>query len=709
VTDSGYIGAHVQISSLLPGELETAAIRWRNGVEDQFGIPDGENLRPVISERGEFATDHSVLVDDEWQVQEADVLAVGPYGESWFDELGNIATDDHQYLFEKKGVKLRASLPNNSRVDYVARFYPDDGAERLISDPLIKADQTDPDPIVALDTSSNADVVGWFDSGATGLEAGTPRSFHWNSGAFTHVSDQDDGSRFLAINNSGQILAGRGSSSGSAGARQLDSGEVQYFLRQPNTDKNANGLDDDWEIKNQITDPDSSADADSLTNRQEQALGLNPNKSDSDGDEMDDGEEVLAGEDSAVASGNGPDPDPGSFLGEQLYLETRPYERWINGTEDVPGFDFYSGVQLVEKAALNNISTSRVPTTEAALNFLSQFSPPPTIKWPNLELWEPEEIFGPKYTPPYGAHEPGVFRIERYPLTGHLEEPYQFYVAYSAKAVEFDKVTTDLGSYDFMNGRTTSFEFRLVHKETTDQGEFYKTVDSTRSASFVLVRARVPISSTDSYDAVHDWEVKGTISEVLKHPEVEILDVEVKTVSIQPGNSKSVGDDQEWQNRNTVRAVMPGEVEDPNFAYYAGLLPVGVTVDYNRDGNIDDEDTSQSSESRPFSFWLNNDQDDKDYGETLPASSADSSDSQIKSIRDLEDFARLRINIGGIHEQIRSGEIKVGLKWKNITEGSPSVKIWTNMSLGGGADYLSDNATAESNIQLQNPGHVHGQ
>ncbi len=207
-----------------------------------------------------------------------------------------------------------------------------------------------------------------------------------------------------------------------------------------------------------------------------------------------------------------------------------------------------------------------------------------------------------------------------------------------------------------------------MNKGTTTEGEFYKPVDAKRSASFILVRARVPIDSAEPLFAPHDWEVQGTIGEVLKHPEVEILDVETKTISILQGQSKSVEDGQDWQDQHTVRAVMPDEVEDPNYAYYAGLLHVDIVPDYNRDGTIDEQDRNRVTDENPWRWWVNDDDDrsgprgrndwDKPGSESADAVATPE---VVDGIRDLIDFFPLFIDVNPLLDALPPNQYKYRL------------------------------------------------
>ena len=129
------------------------------------------------------------------------------------------------------------------------------------------------------------------------------------------------------------------------------------------------------------------------------------------------------------------------------------------------------------------------------------------------------------------------------------------------------------------------------------------------------------------------------------------------------------------------------------------LIPVDLAVDSNRDGvikfagNYNDpalltKSADVTSKDKPFRFWVNNDDDSSEQDH--PGSSAKDSDSNtIVSVRDLEDFSRLHINIGGLQDTIASGNITVGLEWRNVT-GNPSIKIFRAAEPEGGAKYISN-------------------
>ncbi len=107
-------------------------------------------------------------------------------------------------------------------------------------------------------------------------------------------------------------------------------------------------------------------------------------------------------------------------------------------------------------------------------------------------------------------------------------------------------------------------------------------------------------------------------------------------------------------------------------------------------------------------FIWSNDDDDRSDKDHIESSKKDWADSEINSIRDLEDFARLNIYIGGLQDAVLNGSLKIGLKWKNIQSGTPSVKVWRNLSPNGGREYLFDENIANQHLTLGAPGHVQG-
>ncbi len=157
------------------------------------------------------------------------------------------------------------------------------------------------------------------------------------------------------------------------------------------------------------------------------------------------------------------------------------------------------------------------------------------------------------------------------------------------------------------------------------------------------------------------------------------------------------------------------------------LLPAELAVDANRDGKVvlandannpNNVDSSgkqlpidTTSDAKPYRFWINEDQDDSDTAgiENLasyngvtapynaPNSSTDYKTGTIHTKRNLEDFARLCIYVGGLQDAIKSGTLSVALKWENVTD-SPAINVYKAVETDGGSQYLTDDGTAAQQI-----------
>jgi pimeloyl-ACP methyl ester carboxylesterase len=142
-------------------------------------------------------------------------------------------------------------------------------------------------------------------------------------------------------------------------------------------------------------------------------------------------------------------------------------------------------------------------------------------------------------------------------------------------------------------------------------------------------------------------------------------------------------------------------------------LQANLAVDGNRDGQMsfDDpfvRDADKTTSDKPYRFWLNDDQDnvqtvDPFYGtvlisegETLPVSVADNTQHKIITKRNLEDFARLWIDLSGATDALDWG-MQIGLKWKNVS-GAPAINIYPSVDGDGSSSYLTDDAAAQSQI-----------
>jgi hypothetical protein len=111
---------------------------------------------------------------------------------------------------------------------------------------------------------------------------------------------------------------------------------------------------------------------------------------------------------------------------------------------------------------------------------------------------------------------------------------------------------------------------------------------------------------------------------------------------------------------NTIYVNLKGSPPDiDGLTLFLYLIPIAIAVDANRDGNIafEGESKDTTSKERSFSFWLNDDHDGtpNDERDVVPATEKDYADGTIQTRRDLEDFARLYLRIGGLHDWIADG------------------------------------------------------
>lgn len=161
----------------------------------------------------------------------------------------------------------------------------------------------------------------------------------------------------------------------------------------------------------------------------------------------------------------------------------------------------------------------------------------------------------------------------------------------------------------------------------------------------------------------------------------------------------------------------PADPQAAEQAHPVLLAPAALGVDADRDGQIDlAGDSDRTSADKPFRFWINDDID----REGLDSSEAEVEDDDdpgqhpfdrdwmldhIPCARDLEDFARLWISTQGLNAALKSGDMKLGLKWTNITRGAPAVKLYCAASTDGGTGYLLMPATAQQQIDLNGVGY----
>ncbi len=173
---------------------------------------------------------------------------------------------------------------------------------------------------------------------------------------------------------------------------------------------------------------------------------------------------------------------------------------------------------------------------------------------------------------------------------------------------------------------------------------------------------------------------------------------------------------QQWVTNNNT--LSPTYLVDPrilnggaNGYYDVFLLMANLAVDGNRDGEMSFNDPAvrdpdRTTSDRPYRLWLNDDDDTEltptgqpAESEMVPPAQPDYRWHQIISKRNLEDFARIWMDVGGAQGALSWG-IQIGLKWKNVT-GAPAINIYPSADGDGKNDYLSDENAAQA--QISNP------
>ncbi len=127
---------------------------------------------------------------------------------------------------------------------------------------------------------------------------------------------------------------------------------------------------------------------------------------------------------------------------------------------------------------------------------------------------------------------------------------------------------------------------------------------------------------------------------------------------------------------------------------------IRVGVDWNGDGLIQTQPGTRipvdlPTDSQPFSFWLNHDQDDRqDGGETWPIARADSTTEIKDSFRDLEDFTRLRVEIDDLASYPEDALLEIA--WQNGEGGV--INLYRTTDSDCTRAYLLDLATGEADL-----------
>ena len=141
----------------------------------------------------------------------------------------------------------------------------------------------------------------------------------------------------------------------------------------------------------------------------------------------------------------------------------------------------------------------------------------------------------------------------------------------------------------------------------------------------------------------------------------------------------------------------PGYPDIDGCTLFLYLLPMAIAVDANRDGEVKlGSSTDKTSQERPYAFWINDDYDRDD--DERDSGTADWEDGLIQCARDLEDFSRIQISIGGLRDAFASGKLRLGFEWKQISV-NPAIHLYPQKDQSGSDGYLKDEQAAAAQIE----------
>ena len=127
------------------------------------------------------------------------------------------------------------------------------------------------------------------------------------------------------------------------------------------------------------------------------------------------------------------------------------------------------------------------------------------------------------------------------------------------------------------------------------------------------------------------------------------------------------------------------------------LIPFEIAVDANRDGEVTlGSSTDKTTQERPYVFWINDDYDRDD--DEQDNANADWEDGLIQCARDLEDFSRIQISIGGLRDSFATGKLSLGFEWKQLSD-NPAIHLYPQKDQSGSDSYLKDELAAAAQIE----------
>lgn len=225
--------------------------------------------------------------------------------------------------------------------------------------------------------------------------------------------------------------------------------------------------------------------------------------------------------------------------------------------------------------------------------------------------------------------------------------------------------------------------------------------------SLLLTRDRykcsgLPAASTE-HPLYHESKIIGVESLVFKGGSSGWTDADISPIK-------------DAKYRITTPDDLPAASYDPATNASTSVLtqPVklNLAVDANHDGLITFDGKDETSAEKPYRFWQNDNQDEQHdswgFGdsipETIPAEKHDCDDLKIQSTRDLQDFARLKVQTTLPQDKLALGELQIGLKWMDLpplgqSDGFPTIRLFQAVEQDGGLQYLKTPEFARRQVE----------
>lgn len=424
----------------------------------------------------------------------------------------------------------------------------------------------------------------------------------------------------------------------------------QEYLHSTNPyvveDTDGDSMPDGWEIHHSLDpsldDRHLDLDGDTLTNLQEYQLGTDPNDPDSDADALPDAWEVmyyLNPNSAAGEDGNAGDPDADGVTN---------FVEWQYGSNprnpDTDGDATNDGDEINQGANPNDAADNGVP--------------PPAD--------------------------------EMLPVTFRVGDPSE------SRSETWNMRITGLGPQDRRTISVASPDYGVMGKMTLQlrrNNRYEITLEHLRTEPWQLELYETPD---------FDWE-----AQIDGLPTTHVLP---NATTHTPANAYFVIQNH-WivDNKDGLLGVVNPSFDATNFTpgKKALLMPISIAVDANRDGNITFDEKDDTSVEKPYRFWINN---DNDIGDNEAATdnnpeegNVDLADDSIDCLRDLEDFTRLRLNIGNAAVLLERNDVELGFRFINVTYGSPAIRIYyADDQYSGSLTYLKDNEKATAQVILAN-------